>query len=84
MRNGAPGATLAGSAFETEEELRIDEHARERLLDAVVERAALAPVAIELQQHLHVGTGQRNGPTVGARGESNTYESGAAGHHRRP
>ena len=31
--------------------------------------AALAPVAIELQQRLHVGTGGGNRPAVGARGE---------------
>ena len=49
-RYAAPAAQVGRLALEAEQELRIDEHARQRALDAALERARLASGAIELEQ----------------------------------
>ena len=51
-------------AFDAEEELRIDENAGQRLLDAAVKRPVPAPVAIKRHQRLDVVAANR--PAEGA------------------
>ena len=67
--NGDPGATLAGSRSNRKRKLRIDEHARDRALDAALERAALAAGPEERHQRVHVRPGGRHGTTIRATGE---------------
>ena len=59
--DGAGRARSAGSCFDAIDEPRRDEHAGQRLLDARLEVAVLAPLAIERHQRVDLGgvTGPR-------------------------
>ena len=85
----APAARLAGSSLDAEQELRRDQDARQRLLDARFEVGALAALVVEADQRRDVGGGDAGRDTpcapalvriVRAHAASSAAAGGAAVH----
>ena len=75
--DGRPAAAPAGSLLESEDEPGIDEHARQRRFDSVLEAAGLLALLVKAEQCLEIGITDR--APEGIAGERRQNSSGARG-----